>query len=120
MKASDYEGNLLRQLSMNRETWRMLQERGVTEETPLRLDFFFYTKTRESAESLRTLIEQKTDYDVAVESARTWFQRTWCVKGTTQPQPVSLDILDQWVQWMIVAGKECSCDFDGWGTEASV
>jgi hypothetical protein len=28
---------------------------------------------------------------------------------------VSLEILDQWVTWMVTAGKEHDCDFDGWG-----
>ena len=43
----------------------------------------------------------------------------WEVTGTTQPTKVSLEILDEWVAWMVAAGFEHGgCRFDGWGTLA--
>ena len=42
-------------------------------------------------------------------------KRQWSVTGTTKPT-TSLDILNQWVQRMVVAGAQNGgCDFDGWG-----
>jgi hypothetical protein len=46
-----------------------------------------------------------------------FFHRKWRVEGNTQTTAVSLEILDQWVTWMVTAGKERGCDFDGWGTQ---
>jgi Regulator of ribonuclease activity B len=117
MTVPDYEANLARQLSMNRETWRTLQEHGVSETAPIRIDFTYYAPNRKAADALQTLIKQQTDYDVAVQQEGRLLRRTWRVEGSTQPQAVSLSILDQWVQWMVVAGKECSCVFDGWGAQ---
>ena len=46
-------------------------------------------------------------------------KKQWSVTGSTQPTAVSLDILNQWVGWMVVAGAENGgCEFDGWGAEA--
>ena len=30
---------------------------------------------------------------------------------------ISPEILDQWVDWMVAAGLERDCEFDGWGTQ---
>ena len=62
------------------------------------------------------LIREQTDYDVRVESSRSFLRRKWRVEDTTQKTAVSPEILDQWVKWMVVAGRERVCDFDGWGT----
>ena len=43
----------------------------------------------------------------------------WLVVGMTQPTPVSLELLDDWAQWMVAAGAERGpCAFDGWSAEA--
>ena len=40
------------------------------------------------------------------------------VRGSTQRTTISLDILDQWVEWMVAAGAEHGrCLFDGWGVQ---
>ena len=40
----------------------------------------------------------------------------WVVSGRTQKTAVSKEILDQWVEWMVAAGFDHQCEFDGWGT----
>jgi hypothetical protein len=46
-------------------------------------------------------------------------KKQWSVTGSTQPTVVSLDILNQWVGWMVGAGAENGgCEFDGWGAQA--
>ena len=45
-------------------------------------------------------------------------KKTWAVSGTTQETEVSLEILDDWVRWMVAAGEaNGGCDFDGWGAQ---
>jgi hypothetical protein len=115
MPDDHYEKILSAQLAMNRQTWVALQNHGVTEQSELRLDFSYNASNRKSADSLRTLLKDQTDYDVRIEATGSFLRRRWLVEGTTQNTTVSPQILDQWVTWMVVAGKENSCDFDGWG-----
>ena len=113
---AQYEEIVAKQLAMNRETWAVLQRHGVNEESRLRLDFSYNAPNREAAEKLRALLKEQTDYDAAVASSGSFLRRKWRVEGTTKGTAVSPAILDQWVTWMVIAGKERSCDFDGWGT----
>jgi hypothetical protein len=111
-----YEDILTKQLALNRQTWAALQQPGVREESRLGLDFSYNAPSREAAEKLRFLLQKETDYDVKVESSGSFLHRRWRVEGTTQETAVSPAILDQWVTWMVTAGQERACDFDGWGT----
>ena len=116
MPETHYEGILAKQLAMNRQTWAALQQHGVTESSRLRLDFSYNAPSRESADKLCALLREETDYEVRVESVGSFLRRRWRVEGRTKETAVSPAILDQWVTWMVTAGKERSCDFDGWGT----
>ncbi len=117
MTDKHYEGILATQLAMNRHTWAALQQHGVTETSDLRLDFAYNAPSRAAAEALKSLIQEQTDYDVRVESGGSFLRRKWRVEGSTQKTTVSQDVLDQWVIWMVTAGKERACDFDGWGAQ---
>ena len=44
-------------------------------------------------------------------------RKEWTVQGSTQPTTISPEILDQWVDWMVSAGFERGCEFDGWGAQ---
>lgn len=88
----------------------------MTEESTLCLDFSYNAPSREAADKMCALLREQTDYDVRVESSASFLRRKWRVVGRTQRTAVSLSILNQWVTWMVTAGKERSCDFDGWGT----
>ena len=114
---SRYRRILGKHLAMNEQTWRTLQGHGVTEATELRLDFTYDAPDRASTESLKTVLEAQTDYDVTVQSAGGILQKTWTVTGKTQPTTMSAQILDQWVDWMVTAGLHQNCEFDGWGTQ---
>jgi hypothetical protein len=111
-----YEDILQKQLWMNRQTWAALQNHGVTEESQLRLDFSFNAPNRRVADRLCSLLKERTDYNVQVESDGSFLRRRWRVEGNTQHTTISPAILDQWVTWMVNVGKERACDFDGWGT----
>ena len=112
-----YRRLLAKQLTMNEETWRVLQSHGVTEASELRLDFTYRAPSRASAEALKSVLGDETDYKVSVESDGGMFSKRWSVVGSTQPTSVSATILDQWVDWMVTAGLHQDCEFDGWGTE---
>jgi hypothetical protein len=105
---------------MNEQTWQVLQENGVSEETPLALDFSYAAPGRSAAEQLRDFLTEETDYAVSVQPQKKGLlSKTWSVQGTTRPTPVSLDILNDWVRWMVAAGAEKGgCIFDGWGALA--
>jgi Regulator of ribonuclease activity B len=107
---------LARQLAMNKQTWSALKSHGVTGQSELRLDFSFNAPNREAAESLVAFLHEETDYELRVTSSGSFLRRRWRVDGTTQATTVSLEILDEWVTWMVIAGKEKECEFDGWGT----
>ena len=111
---------LATQLAMNRQTWPALQGHGVTEEPELRLDFFYVAPSEQSASALAAFIQEETDYEVRVTSSGGGLLRKkdWSVSGSTQPTQVSQDVLDEWVSWMVAAGFEHDCEFDGWGAEA--
>ncbi len=101
---------------MNEETWERLREHGVNESTQLRLDFSYAATDRASAESLRAVLADQTVYDVKVQSTGT-FTKRWMVEGSAQSTAVSSAILDRWVDWMVTAGLQQHCEFDGWGAE---
>lgn len=52
------------------------------------------------------LLQEQTDYEVRVESDRSFLRRKWRVEGTTQKTAISPAILDHWVTWMVIAGKD--------------
>jgi Regulator of ribonuclease activity B len=116
MPDPNYEDILAKQLAMNHQTWSALQKHGVTEKSKLRLDFSYNSPNRQAADGLCALLREQTDYEVQVESVGSFLRRKWRVEGRTQATAVSPAILDQWVMWMVAAGKERSCAFDGWGT----
>jgi hypothetical protein len=107
---------LAKHLTMNRMTWTVLQRHGVTQQSKLRLDFSYNAPNRAAADGLAALLRDETDYDVRVESQGSLLRRRWLVEGRTQTTSISPAILDEWVTWMVTAGKEWSCEFDGWGT----
>ncbi len=116
MTEAHYEEILAKQLAMNPQTWVALQKHGVTEQSELLLDFSYNAPNRKTADAMASLIQEQTDYDVRVESSSSFLRREWRVEGTTQKTAVSPEILDEWVTWMVVAGKQHHCKFDGWGT----
>jgi hypothetical protein len=102
------EDVLASQLAMNGNTWQALQANGVDEQTQVRLDFFCDAPESSAADQLAAFLQAETDYEVKAEKR--------AVAGSTQPTAISKEILDQWVEWMVVAGHENGrCKFDGWG-----
>jgi hypothetical protein len=124
-----YEQLLDLQLHRNRDIWAGLQERGVAADTMLRLGFIYVAPGEPEAQALVDFLREETDYDVNVRADRDDGADAdaetdpddadaWFVIGMTQPTPVTLDLLDDWVEWMIAAGAaEGPCAFDGWAAQ---
>jgi hypothetical protein len=119
-----YEQLLEEQLRRNRDMWRDLREQGLDEEAPVRLGFLYVAAAQNPAEQLAAFLKDETDYEVqarprpAGEDGDLDDEPEWIVVGTTQPTPVSLDLVDDWCEWMIAAGAaEGPCAFDGWAAQ---
>jgi hypothetical protein len=117
-----YEQLLEHQLERNREVWTELRDNGVEDGSELRLGFLYVAPGVAEADQLVAFLHEETDYevrscerpgDVDVDA-----EPDWVVIGTTQPTPVSLELLDDWCEWMIAAGAaEGPCAFDGWAAQ---
>jgi hypothetical protein len=120
-----YEQLLEEQLSRNRDIWARLREHGLGDEAPLRLGFVYVCAGEAAAQRVVAFLREETDYEVQARPRPGDAQpdaqpaaTDWVVIGTTQPAPVSLDVLDDWCEWMIAAGAtEGPCAFDGWAAQ---
>jgi len=94
-------------LAINEHSWGALQRLGVDEETKLTLHFDYEGDDAAANQQLVDFLSRETDYDVKVASNG--------VTGSTGPRTLSLEALDEWVRWMVLAGYEHGrCKFDGW------
>ena len=106
------------QHAMNRRTWEVFRAQGLAEGAELRLDFFYAAGDKQPAHALAGYLRRETDYEVTVvtNDGGLFRKKTWSVEGRTPATPVSLPILDDWVDWLIQAGDAHGpCAFDGWG-----
>jgi len=124
-----YHDLLERQLERNREIWAELREQGIGDGSELRLGFLYVSAGVAEADQLVAFLSQETDYDLqarvrpdqdddADPEAEADSDADWVVIGTTQPTPVTLELIDDWCEWMIAAGAaEGPCAFDGWAAQ---
>ena len=114
-----YDELLEAQLRENRTAWAELEDDGVDDDSRLMLGFLYLAAGEPEAQRLVTFLQAETDYDVkARPRPGDPPELAWCVIGTTQPTPLSLELLDDWVEWMIAAGAaEGPCAFDGWAAQ---
>lgn len=116
-----YDDLLELQLRRNRDLWANLQEH-IGGDDELRLGFVYLAPGEQEAQSLVAFLRAQTDYDVDVRSRLDGdgddAEMAWFVIGTTQPTPLTIDVLDDWVEWMIAAGAaEGPAAFDGWAAQ---
>jgi len=116
-----YHQLLEHQLERNREIWADLREQGVQDGSELRLGFLYVASGVADADQLVAFLHEETDYEVRVRERpgdEAEAEPDWIVIGTTQPTPVTLELLDEWCEWMIAAGAaEGPCAFDGWAAQ---
>jgi hypothetical protein len=117
-----YDDLLDQHLERNREIWAELTEQGIGEDSALRLGFLYIAPGVAEADQLVAFLSQETDYDVKARSRPGEDpdepEPEWVVIGTTQPTPVSPDLIDDWCEWMIAAGAaEGPCAFESWAAQ---
>ncbi len=107
-----------RQLEMNPRTWAALEQRGVTSKTLIVIDFYFTAPSKDAAKYLVRILRQRTSFACEVHPEGPRLKRTWRVMGQTKPSTASVEMLNDWVTFMVTLGaKNGECRFDGWGVK---
>ena len=110
------------QLERNPEMLADLQRSGIDLDVPLRLEFLYLAPGEPEARELVAFLRLETDYVVRAFERREGMSesRPWFVVGITQPTPLSLELLNEWSQWMVAAGATYGpCAFDSWSAETA-
>lgn len=111
----DQAANKKKQISANVQILDVLREHGVTGDTRLRLEFFFYTNTIEKATSLSDALASlgySTEARTSAHNAKEFLVNGWSI-------PTKMDessVLD-WSSMMCDLAANHDCEFDGWGTD---
>src|SRR5215475_11467061 len=108
---SDLEG----QLARNEALWHAWSEEGVTENTPLAVDFNFYATTQEAANRLAEALRESDFQKVQVRATRTLFifkgWKVWMIKDGTW----SLNKLQDLTRTLCRLAEACHCRLEGCG-----
>ena len=109
-----YAQSRAKQLTMTPQTVAQLRNHGVTDQTRLKLEYFFYTDTKEKAAALAqklTSLGYTGSYDHSASGKKQFVVTGWTSRMKMDDQTV----LD-WTGSMCDIGHEHDCEFDGWGT----
>ena len=112
--ADDYARNRENQLAMTPQTLSQLRDRGVTEETLLKLEYFFYTNDTNKASALARELEE-SGYDGGYDTSAS-NKKEFVITGWTKKMKMDEHTVVEWVFSMCEIGKRHDCEFDGWGT----
>lgn len=102
------------QVAMTPETMTQLRKYGVTDESALKLEYFFYTNAATKAAQLADALEKK-GYSVE-HGPSAHDKRVQVVTGWTKEMPMTDAVVVAWTREMCELGFAHDCEFDGWGT----
>jgi hypothetical protein len=108
---------IARQLPMSGQTLDALRRAGLRDDTMLKLDFWFNAPSVGAAKSLAAHLADNGCLEMGFEKAAGFFSGKYTVKGKTQDTQVTVQILGEWLPWIVVQGIIHDCEFDGWGAE---
>lgn len=111
---ADYSQNRAKQITMAPQTMEQLRGYGVTEESMLKLEYFFYTNAEIKAESLSKELADlgcEGGHDVSAGDSD-----QFVITGWTTPMKMSDESVVGWTSQMCDLGYKFDCEFDGWGT----
>ena len=97
---------IARQLQLNRRRWAVIQSDADARDE-MQLFFAYAAHDAEKADELAGYFRAETDYDVRSGDD--------AVTGTTTAAVLSLQLLDDWVRWMVLTGYDHGrCRFEDW------
>ena len=112
---STFKATVQKQKEMNTQTLTQLSKYGVTDNSELKLEFFFYTDTQDKASNLAIELK-KMNYNIEPVDKSAGDPKLWAITGWTTPIKMDITTVTKWTEQMCKIGFENDCDFDGWGT----
>ena len=109
-----FKNNVIRQVELAPHTLIQLRNYGVSSDTELKVEFFFYSKTADNAERLSEEL-RKMDYDVEFGKSG-GNKNLYVITGWTTKMAMDDQTVQSWTRQMCELGYKFDCDFDGWGT----
>ena len=117
VSAKKFESNLKGQRDSANRYLDMLSICDKNMEETKRMEFFFYSKTRENADELKKYLE-KNGYEIYGIERST--KNQYSIIGVTPPISLEEDKFKKWIEKMNEIGFINDCNFDGWGTLSHV
>lgn len=117
LSTSDHEANVTKQMEMTPVTMKHLRQHGVSPESQLKLEYFFYTDSSAKAAALeRSLLDlgYSSEHGLSASDDGSFVVTGW----TTKMAMVDRTVVD-WTRRMCDLGYDCDAEFDGWGTNPS-
>ena len=108
----DYLDNKQNQIKMTDGTLDQLYKNGVKPSDKRPIDFFFFTNSKEKAETLEKELQGKQYAISPLQKVSGMFS----ISGSTEEMIVDTQTLKNWVANMCDLGYQFDCEFDGWGT----
>lgn len=109
-----FKGNLITQCKLALHTLGILRQYGVQDDNELKLEFFFYSKTKNKAELLATSLKGLS-YEVEVGKSA-GDESLFLINGWTTNMKLDDFTVQSWIKQMCRLGFKHDCQFDGWGT----
>ena len=109
-----FKENVVRQTTLTPQTLSQLYEYGVTEDTKLKLEYFFYTNSEGKAAALHNALVELGYTGEYGQSASD--DSIFVVSGWTTPVTMAKDSALTWTKSMCKLGFQHDAEFDGWGT----
>ena len=109
-----FQKNLARQVTMTPQTLAQLRQYDVSDQTELKLEYFFYTDTAAKAAALAGVLSQK-GY-TAEHGPSAGDSKLFIITGWTKPMLMNEPTVVEWTRQMCRIGFEHDSEFDGWGT----
>ena len=106
-----------KQLDWTPQTLEVLRRHGVNDHSFLRLEFFFYTNTKQKAVGLSDQLAS-LGYSSTVETSAS-NSKEFLVNGWTTPIKMDEASACEWTASMCDLAADHDCKFDGWGTNPS-
>lgn len=109
-----YRSNLANMLKVTPQTLAQLREHNISDESTLKLEYFFYSNNEDNAIKLVNRLKSE-GYSVEFGPSA-GDRKLLVVTGWTIPMKMDEANILKWTEDMCNIGYEFDCDFDGWGT----